>query len=100
MHYPFLPRGWIHPSRDVRYNCRVFVLNGKVLLIRPKQFLASDGNYREERWFSQWKHKRTVEDFLLPQCIRVITGTCRARLMPPHACGACAHVWRRADPLF
>jgi NAD+ synthase (glutamine-hydrolysing) len=58
----------------------VFVLNGKVLLIRPKQFLASDGNYREERWFSQWKHKRTVEDFLLPQCIRVITGaSCSSR---------------------
>ena len=30
----------------VRYNCRLFMLNGKVLLLRPKQNLADDGNYR------------------------------------------------------
>lgn len=66
----------------MRYNCRVFVLNGKVLMIRPKQYLASDGNYREERWFSPWKHKRVVDDFLLPEIIRKITGTIRLVLMP------------------
>ena len=33
--------------RGVRYNCRVFVLNRKILLIRPKLCLANDGNYRE-----------------------------------------------------
>ena len=32
--------------RGVRYNCRVFLLNGHVLLIRPKVALADDGNYR------------------------------------------------------
>lgn len=40
--------------RGVRYNCRVFCLNGKILLIRPKLFLADDGNYRESRWFTAW----------------------------------------------
>jgi predicted amidohydrolase len=33
--------------RNVRYNCRVTCLNGKILLIRPKMWLANDGNYRE-----------------------------------------------------
>lgn len=32
------------------YNCRVLLLDGKVLLIRPKLHLANDGNYRETRW--------------------------------------------------
>lgn len=32
--------------RGVRYNCRVFVLNGQLLLIRPKMSMADDGNYR------------------------------------------------------
>jgi len=31
----------------VRYNCRVFVLNRKLVFIRPKLTLATDGNYRE-----------------------------------------------------
>ena len=33
--------------RGVRYNCRLFMLNGKLLLLRPKQNLADDGNYRQ-----------------------------------------------------
>lgn len=60
--------------RGVRYNCRVFVLNGKVLLIRPKLYLANDGNYRETRWFSGWKHKRRIEDHQLAPSITAITG--------------------------
>ena len=32
--------------RGVRYNCRVFALDGRLLLIRPKMTLADDGNYR------------------------------------------------------
>jgi NAD+ synthase (glutamine-hydrolysing) len=31
------------------YNCRVLLLDKKVLLIRPKLHLANDGNYRETR---------------------------------------------------
>ena len=44
--------------KNVRYNCRVFLLNGKVLFIKPKMFLAADGNYRENRWFEAWEHVR------------------------------------------
>ena len=31
---------------SVRYNCRIYLLEGKILLIRPKISLADDGNYR------------------------------------------------------
>lgn len=34
----------IHKS--VRYNCRIWILNRKIIGIRPKLFLANDGNYR------------------------------------------------------
>jgi Carbon-nitrogen hydrolase len=47
--------------RGVRYNCRVFILDGRVLLIRPKLHLADDGNYREGRYFTTWKHAGGVE---------------------------------------
>ncbi|KAJ3305269.1 glutamine-dependent NAD(+) synthetase [Kappamyces sp. JEL0829] len=50
----------------VRYNCRVFIWNGSILLIRPKKYLANDGNYREMRWFAPWAKDRQVEDFYLP----------------------------------
>jgi NAD+ synthase (glutamine-hydrolysing) len=33
----------------VRYNCRVFCLDRKILMMRPKLFMADDGNYREGR---------------------------------------------------
>ena len=60
--------------KNVRYNCRIFVLNRKILLIRPKLFLANDGNYRESRWFTAWHHTRSVEDYHLPRIIRKITN--------------------------
>lgn len=44
--------------RNVRYNCRVIFLNGKILLIRPKMTLACDANYREGRWFTRWAKVR------------------------------------------
>lgn len=40
--------------KNVLYNCRVMVLNKKILLIRPKIMLADNGNYREPRWFTSW----------------------------------------------
>jgi NAD+ synthase (glutamine-hydrolysing) len=49
--------------RGVRYNCRVFVLNGKVLHIRPKMHLAQDGNYREGRYFTTWKRTGEYEEY-------------------------------------
>ena len=59
--------------KNVRYNCRVFLLNRKVLLIRPKICLADDGNYREGRWFVEWPADRPVEDFYLPSLVRRLT---------------------------
>ncbi|KAL3817895.1 hypothetical protein ACJIZ3_003800 [Penstemon smallii] len=49
-----------------RYNCQVLCLDRKILMIRPKMWLANDGNYRELRWFTAWKQKEHLEDFLLP----------------------------------
>ena len=60
--------------KNVRYNCRIFVLDRKILLIRPKLFLANDGNYREPRWFTAWHHTRSIEDYHLPRMIREITN--------------------------
>ncbi|KAL6979416.1 NAD(+) synthase (glutamine-hydrolyzing) [Sarracenia purpurea var. burkii] len=48
-----------------RYNCQVLCLNKKIIMIRPKMWLANDGNYRELRWFTAWKQKELV-DFQLP----------------------------------
>ena len=36
------------------YNCRIICLNQRILLIRPKLFLAGGNNYREGRWFTPW----------------------------------------------
>lgn len=53
----------------VRYNCQVFCLNQKILMIRPKLWLANDGNYRELRWFSAWKHRHQIVEYHLPSII-------------------------------
>lgn len=58
----------------VRYNCRAFLLDRKVLLLRPKMFLADDGNYRESRWFAAWKRPRAWEPHALPRLVRAVTG--------------------------
>ena len=60
--------------RNVRYNCRIFTLNGKILFIRPKLILAADGNYRETRWFAAWQRPRQLEEHYLPRMLREITG--------------------------
>lgn len=60
--------------RGVRYNCRVILLNGSILLIRPKQELANDGNYREPRYFSAWKKGSAVEEFQLPADVGRVLG--------------------------
>lgn len=53
----------------VRYNCNVLCHNGRILLIRPKLYLANDGNYRELRWFSAWKKPQQLEELQLPYMI-------------------------------
>ncbi|KAI9209852.1 glutamine-dependent NAD(+) synthetase with GAT domain-containing protein [Polychytrium aggregatum] len=60
--------------KSVKYNCRVIFFNGKIVLIRPKLFMANDGNYRELRWFTPWNKPRVVEDFQLPRSIAQLTG--------------------------
>eukprot|EP00808_Paulinella_micropora_P029108 g24370.t1 len=62
----------IHQS--VRYNCRVFILDGKVILIRPKVCMADDGIYRETRWFCAWTSLYELQQHILPPTIYRITG--------------------------
>lgn len=58
----------------VRYNCDAYVLNRKIVGLRPKKFLADDGNYREPRWFTSWDKDRQVEDYNLPPILQAVTG--------------------------
>lgn len=60
--------------QSVSYNCRIFFLNGKILLIRPKKNLADDGNYRERRYFTAWTKDKEIEEYELPDFIKLITG--------------------------
>ncbi|KAJ3848722.1 hypothetical protein EV368DRAFT_48744 [Lentinula lateritia] len=60
--------------KNTIYNCRVIIQNRKILLIRPKMWLANDGNYRELRYFTPWTKHRQVEDHFLPRIIQVVTG--------------------------
>lgn len=59
--------------RNVRYNCRVICLDGRILMIRPKIWLCNEGNYREMRYFTPWGRPRHVEEIELPRLIRAIT---------------------------
>lgn len=61
----------IHKS--IKYNCRVLSYNKKILFIRPKLYLANDGNYREMRYFTPWKRPKYHETFQLPKRIKQIT---------------------------
>ncbi|CCC71471.1 hypothetical protein NCAS_0H01610 [Naumovozyma castellii] len=60
--------------QNVRYNCRLLSLNGEILFIRPKIWLANDGNYREMRFFTPWMKPGVVEEFTLPPEIQKVTG--------------------------
>lgn len=59
---------------NVRYNCRVFCLDNKILLIRPKVFMADDGNYRERRFFTSWKDNGVLENHTLSDVLRKANG--------------------------
>ena len=59
---------------NVRYNCRVFCLDHKIVLIRPKSILTDDGNYREPRFFTSWKKLYELEDHTLSDILREATG--------------------------
>mmetsp|Transcript_17740 Transcript_17740/g.30170 ORF Transcript_17740/g.30170 Transcript_17740/m.30170 type:complete len:709 (+) Transcript_17740:307-2433(+) len=59
---------------SVAYNCRVLCLGKKIICIRPKLFLADDGNYREPRWFDRWGRMGVVEQHKLHKSIVEATG--------------------------
>jgi len=61
--------------RNNRFNCRVIILDGKILLIRAKLWLANDGNYREMRHFIPWLRPGHVEEYYLPQMIQKLQGS-------------------------
>ncbi|PSR76313.1 hypothetical protein PHLCEN_2v8545 [Hermanssonia centrifuga] len=60
--------------KNVIYNCRVIIYNRQILHIRPKMWLANNGNYRELRYFTPWMKHRQVEDHYLPRIIHAVTG--------------------------
>jgi NAD+ synthase (glutamine-hydrolysing) len=62
--------------KNTLYNCRMICLNKKILLIRPKLFLADGSNNCESRWFTPWlkQNGKAVEDFQLRKDIYEITG--------------------------
>ena len=60
--------------KNVIYNCRVIIYNGEILHIRPKMWMANNGNYRELRYFTPWQKHRQVEDHYLPRIVHGVTG--------------------------
>jgi len=59
--------------KNVIYNCRVIIHDKKIVLIRPKMWLANDGNYRELRYFTPWMKHRQWEDHYLPRIVQAVT---------------------------
>jgi len=51
------------------YNCRVVCYNQQILWIRPKTFMADDGNYRESRYFTAYEGSNNAT-FALPVWVR------------------------------
>lgn len=66
--------------RSFPYNCRVFVYKGKILFIRPKLFMANSGNYRELRYFAEWRRPTEYEEYYLPRNIVRVTGQTKVPL--------------------
>lgn len=60
----------------IRYNCRVLCSEGKILLVRPKIALADNGNYRESRYFTAYRHnpKQPRDELLLPKFVQEALG--------------------------
>ena len=66
--------------RNVAYNCRVVCLNRRIVGVRPKFYLANDGNYREMRYFTPWYIEPhapgfgALQELVLPEALRKLTG--------------------------
>lgn len=59
--------------RSARFNCRVLLLDRRIVAVRPKMSLAQDGNYRESRWFTAWRGDELAE-LHLPRAVQLQTG--------------------------
>ncbi|KZM23607.1 NAD(+) synthase (glutamine-hydrolyzing) [Ascochyta rabiei] len=57
-----------------RLNCRIIALNGKIILIRPKLWLANEGNYNETRYFHAWSTPSYLEEYHLPPQVAAALG--------------------------
>ncbi|KFG61547.1 putative glutamine-dependent NAD(+) synthetase protein [Toxoplasma gondii RUB] len=62
--------------KSLTYNCRVWILNRRILLVRPKMVMADDLNYRESRYFARWDRPvgAPLEEFRVPLCVSKVTG--------------------------
>lgn len=91
--------------KNTLYNCRVLCLNQRILLIRPKMFLAGGNNYREGRWFTPWTSP-DLHSFQLSEQIAKIVGQketlfgngvirCNDTTL---ACETCEELWVPKNP--
>lgn len=91
--------------KNTLYNCRVICLNQKILLIRPKLYLAAGNNYRESRWFTAWV-REGLEDFYLAPEIQAIVGQKSTKFGnaiircndTTIACETCEELWVPKNP--
>lgn len=74
--------------RGVRYNCRVFLLNRKIIYIRPKLSMADDGNYRYAAGCKLLHdiHHCDLGLLGLPGCVRVTRLFCQRGLPSQATC--------------
>jgi hypothetical protein len=61
----------------------VIVYNKYIHLIRPKLWLANDGNYRERRYFQCWREERYWEMHDIPQAVWHLLDSKQVRTIPP-----------------
>lgn len=92
--------------RNVNYNVRALLFNGKVLCFRPKMHLANDGNFREMRWFTPWTRTMEYEDYHLPRMLQKLQGATHVPfgdcvISTPETCiglESCEELWLPGGP--
>lgn len=60
---------------NFRYNCSVFILDGKILLIQPQKTRRNEQNYRDARYFDLWKQDNHVEGHQIPRFLQQLQGS-------------------------
>lgn len=94
--------------RGASFNCKIIIFNKKIILIRPKLFLADGGAGNESRWFVAYTPLKDnkLEEYLLPKRITSITNQERcpfgvATIKTKDAdisLEVCEEVWRLNSP--